>query len=199
MQEGYIKFRADWKTTPPLQHGAVAGLCHWRNEMYRLGLIGAYPDGIGFGNISQRIGNGSHFLISGSATGHLPCLDERHFCTVTGFDLLKNAVQCEGPIMASSESMSHAAIYATASSANAVIHAHHAGLWAFLLEKLPATEAGALYGSPEMAYAISDLIGDENIAREKIFAMKSHETGVIAFGPTLSLAAACLKKWLRNV
>ena len=54
LDEGYIKFKAHWRERPPLPEAEIAELNHWRDQMYRAQLIGAYPDGIGFGNIWRR-------------------------------------------------------------------------------------------------------------------------------------------------
>ena len=87
--EGYVKFQAIWEPTAPLSAPKLAELSHWRDEMHRLHLIGVYENGIGFGNISQR-SESNQFIISGTATGHLPSLTPDHYTTVTDFELEKN-------------------------------------------------------------------------------------------------------------
>ena len=93
-------------------------------------LIGQYEDlGIGYGNISVRRGSCDLFLISGTQTGHLPATDERHYSLVTDCDIRNNIVRCSGPVQASSEAMTHAAIYALGDAIGAVVHVHSAELW----------------------------------------------------------------------
>ncbi|HEX5668085.1 MAG TPA: class II aldolase/adducin family protein, partial [Chitinophagaceae bacterium] len=101
----------------------VAELNLWRDRMYEKRLIGVYPDGIGFGNISQRW-KGNTFLISGTATGGFTTLNESHYSLVTHYDLGTNSVTCEGRVKASSESLTHAAIYECSATTHAVIHVH---------------------------------------------------------------------------
>jgi L-ribulose-5-phosphate 4-epimerase len=91
MDEGYIKFNCNWIPSNDIPVNKVAELNVWRNIMYKKGLIGVYPDGIGFGNISMRCSKKT-FLISGSATGALPTLNESHYSLVTGYDLSTNSV-----------------------------------------------------------------------------------------------------------
>lgn len=188
MEEGYIKFNPHWTAAPPLPDEQIAEINRWRAEAYRLGLIGAYPDGIGYGNISVRLDAGGRFLISGSATGGLPELAARHYCVVQSADPERNTVVCEGPVVASSESMSHAAIYGECTEVRAVIHAHHRELWRRLLHRIPTTRAEVTYGSPEMAAEIVRLLRETDLRRTKIFVTAGHEEGIFAFGASLEEA-----------
>ena len=94
-----------------------------------------------------------------------------HFSTVINFDTQKNWVQCEGPIIASSESMSHAVIYQERPEVNAVFHVHHLELWKKWLYKIPTTPKTAAYGTPEMANEIIQLFKTTTVIDQKIFAM----------------------------
>jgi ribulose-5-phosphate 4-epimerase/fuculose-1-phosphate aldolase len=185
MNEGYIKFQAIWQQQPPLPENNLQDLIACRNELYQLGLIGVYPNGIGYGNISQRLEVAGQFIISGSATGHLPMLSSQHFTTVTKVNIVQNTVWCAGPVIASSETMSHAVIYQTCPEVNAVIHVHHAALWQQLLHRIPTTGAGATYGSPEMADSIVQLLQTTDLRRQQIFVMEGHPEGIFAFGGSL--------------
>lgn len=71
LDEGYIKYQSDWIKSTPLPYTAIQELNFWRAKLYQLGLLGAYANGIGFGNISQRWGTQDGlFVISGSTTGN---------------------------------------------------------------------------------------------------------------------------------
>lgn len=193
MDEGYIKYTADWQESPPLPTALLQELNEYRQRVYDLGLIGAYDNGIGFGNISQRHpGHPDQFLISGSATGNFETLTEAHYALVTAVDIDQNALRCEGPAMASSESMSHAVIYQTLPNVQAVIHAHHLGMWQQLMHRVPTTDASATYGSPEMAYSIIDLLKNTDLPQSKLFVMEGHEEGIFAFGRNLPQAYGVL-------
>ena len=90
LDEGYIKFQAYWKETPALDSPVIPKLMHWRDVLYQHQLIGAYSNGIGYGNISHRYDSDKCFVISGSATGNVVRLGVEHFALVTDFDLEKN-------------------------------------------------------------------------------------------------------------
>jgi ribulose-5-phosphate 4-epimerase/fuculose-1-phosphate aldolase len=199
MDEGYIKFKAVWEKSDALPTEKLEDLIHWRQVMYQYRLIGGYDNGIGYGNISQRAEAGNSFHISGSATGLIEQLSNVHFTTVTDFDIEKNEVHCVGPIIASSESMSHAVIYQECPEVMAVIHVHHLDLWTYLLERVPTTDEKATYGSPEMARSIIELLQKTQLRKEKIFVMKGHPEGIFVFGKTLSEASEILLSWVKKL
>jgi len=192
MDEGYIKFQTHWQPAPALPTESLQDLIQQRDALHRLGLIGVYENGIGYGNISQRWNNENEFVISGSATGHLVNVSTAHFTLVTKVDIAKNRVWCEGLIIASSETMSHAVIYQECPEIQAVVHVHHAALWKKLLYQVPTTDASATYGSPEMAYSIINLLKSSNLRQQKIFVMEGHPEGIFVFDESLSKCANLL-------
>lgn len=198
MDEGYIKFEVEWEQAKPLPIEQLEELDYWRQEMYRLGLIGAYEDGIGFGNISCRWGETGQFMISGSATGNFERLTAAHYSFVKEVIVDENRLVCEGPIIASSESMSHAVIYQSLPEVKGVIHVHHLELWERLLHRVPTTDAGATYGTPEMAYSIMELIERTDLKSQGVFVMEGHREGIFAFGKTLRAAAGRLTHYGRQ-
>jgi L-ribulose-5-phosphate 4-epimerase len=198
MDEGYIKFQAQWQPAPALPMESLSELIQQRDALRRLGLIGVYENGIGYGNISQRYNNENQFVISGSATGHLVNVSAAHFTLVTKVDIAKNTVWCEGPIIASSETMSHAVIYQECPEVQAVMHVHHLQLWKELLHQVPTTNGSATYGSPEMAYSIINLLKNSNLRQQKIFVMEGHPEGIFVFGESLSECADLLMRQLAN-
>ncbi len=193
MDEGYIKFNCDWEKTRPLHFSKIEKLNIWRQKLYEVDFLGVYPDGIGFGNVSQR-SEQEKFIISGSKTGSYEALDESHFAEVLDFDIQKNWVKCKGATIASSESMSHAVIYQQYPHVNAVFHVHDLALWEKLLWKIPTTPESAPYGSPEMANEIIQLFKSTNVLETKLFAMAGHHEGLFAFGETLEEAGNVLLK-----
>jgi L-ribulose-5-phosphate 4-epimerase len=191
MDEGYIKFNCHWIPSNAIAFPMVAELNLWRERMYEKGLIGVYPDGIGFGNISQRW-KGNTFLISGTATGGFTTLTESHYSLVTQYDLGTNSVTCEGRVKASSESLTHAAIYECSASTHAVIHVHHLDLWNKLIHQAPTSSAAVPYGTPEMAHEIKRLFVETTLSTEKIMVMGGHQEGIISFGNDLAEAGNIL-------
>ncbi len=196
MDEGYIKFQVNWTPGPALPPAALHDLQLWRSVLYQRKLIGVYDNGVGYGNISRRYDAAGQFIISGSATGYVPMLSEAHFTLVTQVDIAHNTVWCEGPIVASSETMSHAVIYQTCPEINGVMHVHHIKLWKKLLHKVPTTNASATYGSPEMAYSIIELLQKTDLRQQRIFVMEGHPEGIFTFGESLAKASEVLLRFL---
>ena len=191
MDEGYIKFNCERIPSDDIPLDKVAALNMYREIMYNKGLIGMYPDGIGFGNISIRCDENT-FLISGTATGGIPVLDKSHYSLVTDYNLQTNRLICKGPINASSESLTHALIYESSPSTNAVIHIHNLALWNQLMHKVPTSDNLVPYGTPEMAKEIKRLFEETSLSNEKIMVMGGHEEGIISFGKNLEEAANVL-------
>lgn len=187
-EKGYVQFRCDWERAADPAGPLVDELIAWRQRLYGLGLIGVYPDGIGFGNLSARVGES--FVVSGTATGRLEVVGPEHFTEVVEAEYSTNWVRCRGPVEASSESLSHAAVYRAAPTAGAVIHVHHLGLWEQLYDKLPTTDPKAEAGTPEMAWAIAELFHRGGVRETGLFVMGGHREGLIAFGGTLDEAGA---------
>ena len=183
-EEGYIKFRANWQQSEPIaDETALSALIEARQRLYEAHLIGVLPNGIGYGNISQRLQAGSNqFVISGSATGGITQLTSQHFALVTAVDIDANQLDCTGPVIASSESMSHAAVYLRCPEALAVIHVHDHLMWSLLLDDYPTTAPEATYGSPQMAYSIMELFDTTDLPTRKLLVMRDHPEGIIAFG-----------------
>ena len=181
-EDGYIKFHADWEKGEAPDASFLADMIAVRSKLFRLGWIGVYPDGVGFGNISKRLDPQGRFAISGTATGHLEALSPAHFSLVTEADLAANRVSCAGPVLASSESMSHAAVYKSCPEAGGVIHIHDRKLWEQWIRRAPTTPVSATYGTPEMAFSIMDILADPALRAWKFLVMAGHPEGCISFG-----------------
>jgi hypothetical protein len=178
VKDGLIKFSLRWQRAPPPED--MDALLQWRDRISAAGLIGVLPDGIGYGNISVRAG--SSFIISGSGTGRHATACREHFTRVIHYDFPANSLVCRGPVQASSESLTHAAVYEADASATAVVHVHHGELWRALLGKIPTTAKDVAYGTPEMAYEVLRLFRDTPVADGGIFVMGGHEDGIVGFG-----------------
>ena len=181
MEEGYIKFSVDWEKGAPVEASFLEELIQVRRQLYRRGWIGVYPNGVGYGNISKRRDAKDRFVISGTATGHLEELEPRHFSLVTEAVIAENRICCKGPALASSESMSHAAIYQHRPEVQGVIHIHNLALWEKWKDRAPTTPAAIPYGTPEMARAIIHLLDEPG----QFFVMGGHPEGCMAYGKDL--------------
>ncbi len=189
IDEGYIKFNIDWRGGPPPDAKTVAELNRWRKPLYEAGLIGEYADlGIGFGNISMRSGAGQ-FVISGTQTGHLDDLGPEHYALVMDYDIVANRVSCRGQVKASSESMTHAAIYELNPAITGVVHVHNAAMWNRLIDRLPTTDPDVPYGTPAMAREFARLYANTDFADKGVAIMAGHDEGILSFGTDLTEAA----------
>jgi len=237
--EGVIKFTCDWQTCPTIaahgessQDGSLNAqiltelntLKTWRDRLFAWGVIGVYPEGIGFGNVSVRLkgepwgerggkplgkitGDGAgnlmgnwgavdRFLISGTQTGHLPITTLEHYTVVDQWDIERNWLHCYGPIRASSESLTHAAVYRQDATIAAIIHGHHPHLWRTYQHQLPTTRAEVPYGTPAMAQEMARLFTESDLLHQRVLVMAGHEDGFLSFGQTLAEAAAPIARLL---
>lgn len=186
--EGYIKFKSNWIRSNLNEFEQINELNRWREKLYAKELIGAYDNGVGFGNLSSRIGRSSEFIISGSATGNNSLMISSHYTKVINFNLQENSLTCHGPIVASSESLTHAVLYTLDPDIKAVIHAHDLALWENFKGKVPTTSASVAYGTPQMAEETIRLYEQTDLPETKFYVMGGHHEGVVSFGETLEEA-----------
>lgn len=201
-QEGIIKFALEFRPAPPLPAAALRETNAWRRILYLLHLTGRDParyDGLGYGNLSQRLEPFDappaqrRFVISGTQTGGLADLGAEHYTTVLEAYPDENRLVAEGPLRPSSESLTHAALYALDASLRFVMHAHSPEIWRHAAALgLPLTDPAAAYGTPEMASETKRLFHDEKVRAGGIFVMGGHEDGVVAFGRTAEEAGTVL-------
>ena len=190
IDEGYVKYQSFWTKAPTPYAAAVDELETWRRPLFEAGLIGEYKEhGIGYGNISIRCGEPGQFLISGTQTGHLARTDKAHYALVTSWNVHSNLVCCVGPVQASSEAMTHAAIYQLDQHIGAIVHVHSLLLWEKYKDELPTTRSEIAYGTPEMALEFRRLYRDTTFRSDRIAVMAGHEEGIISVGVSLEQAA----------
>jgi L-ribulose-5-phosphate 4-epimerase len=198
--EGYIKYQCQLIDQKLPAFAEFPSLNNWRNKLYAHNLVGSYPNGISFGNLSTRIPGTKQFYITGSATGALKTLELQHYSKVISYDIANNTLTCEGQIKASSEALTHAAIYECDAQINAVIHVHNLDLWKQLLAaNFPTTSPKVAYGTPEMANEIKRLFNELNIHSPKVFVMGGHEEGILTFGKDIDSAGKDLEKLLNTL
>lgn len=190
IDEGYTKFSVDWTDRSPLLPSSVTELERWRRLLYDAGLVGHYADvNIGYGNLSVRAPGEGLFIVSGTQTGHLPQTDQRHYALVTKADIAENSVSCTGATQASSESLTHAAIYELDSSINAVVHVHSESLWEKMKYSVPTTNADVAYGTPEMASEFKRLYRHTRFRDIGVAVMAGHPAGLVSIGSSVAEAA----------
>lgn len=180
--DGVIQFKLHHRDGPPTGAIERAKLSDLRDALHARGWIGRDParyGGLGYGNASARA-HGDRFLISATQTGQQPTLSANDWVMVTSASAETNELWSEGPSRPSSESLTHAAIYA-ASPARFVAHIHHPALWRAVCSgalTLAQTPPEATYGTPAMAAALSAISRDATLPFAA--AMTGHEDGLMA-------------------
>ncbi len=186
IDEGYIKYRSDWQEGPAPDAAAARLLETWRRPLHDAGLVGHYEHlGIGFGNVSIRAARPGEFIISGTQTGHLRTTGTEHYCRVTLADIAGNRIVCVGPVQASSEALTHAALYRLSERINAVVHVHSRRLWNREHGRLPTTAPDVVYGTPDMAREFERLWCESDFPSVGMAVMAGHEEGLVSVGTTL--------------
>lgn len=194
--EGVTRYTCRFQPADAPAHPALAELVACRDRLFAQKLIGVYPDGIGYGNVSLRPAGWQRFFITGTQTGHKPKLSAQDISLVTAYDIAANTVECEGNVAASSEALTHAALYELSPAIGAVIHVHHRELWKSAAGRIPTTGDGIGYGTVAMAREIRRLCDEANLLSRRLLVMAGHEEGVIAFGADLAEAEAILTQAL---
>lgn len=158
-----------------------------RTALHEAGLVGVTAAGIGYGNISLRLTE-TLFLISGSGTGAARVLGKEGYALVHECDPEANTVRSFGPVQASSEAMTHWAVYRAVPAARCVIHIHSPRLFGALLTKgHPHTPTSAAYGTPALSLAVSRLAATLPVSGG-VFVTAGHADGVFAYADTISAA-----------
>lgn len=195
--EGVVKFNCHWtQTGSVITDEPYAIMNYWREVLFNMDLVGAYENGVGFGNLSLRIGSTNKFFITGSATGEIPLLEPGHYVKVEGFNINDNAVKCVGPLKASSESLTHAAIYQADAGTNAIIHVHSMDLWENLRDRVPTTGADFEYGTTGLALDVLRLFRESDVIEKRIIVMGGDPSGIIAFGNDMDEAINVLMSYI---
>jgi hypothetical protein len=192
IDDGVIKYdRSNFTHCDPINSLEYFKLEEWRKVLYQHNLIGEYPEvKIGFGNMSQRMDyNKFHqtqsrqFVITGTQTGKFSDLDGRHYTRVLDYNIQELKIQMMGPLEASSEALTHAAIYECNHEIKAIFHIHSSAIWNGMIKnKSDFTASNIPYGTVEMARATQKCVGKKSYGS---FCMHGHEDGVVIFGRSL--------------
>jgi len=195
IDDGVIKYdRSNFSHCGPFDSSEYSDLESWRKKLYALNLIGEYPEEkVGFGNISEIKDYSSvypssvpQFLITGTQTGKYADLDGNHYTRVLDYDIDLLKIKMMGPIEASSEALTHAAIYAHNKNIKAIFHIHSKEIWAGMIKDKSDFTCGSIpYGTVEMARATEKCVQQKDSG---FFCMHGHEDGVVAYGRSLDEA-----------
>lgn len=189
-ETGIVKFSCEHRRAPLPHFAGFEELNATRRKLLQRRLLGVDASGIGFGNLSVRSGLTNQFYITGSGTGHLARLELEHIAQVTDWDFARNWLRCEGATVASSESLTHAAIYQTDAPTSAILHGHSDAMWHRLRGHAPTTRAEIEYGTPAMAGEVARLLGESEARSGDVIVMGGHEGGLLFLGASLEEAFA---------
>lgn len=185
--EGVIKFHVEHETNVCCSESDILELTKWRKGLRIAGLVGqdlARYGGLGFGNLSKRMGDGT-FLITASQTGHLESLAPEGYVRIMDFDPGQNLVWSKGIQHPSSETMTHLAAYGANRRIHFVYHVHCPEIWNAKEElDLPITDPAIECGTVEMFYEVLWLLRDGRKYQKGILAMGGHTDGLLAWGET---------------
>ena len=180
MIDGVIKYHVEHEEGLAPEFSGYPNLEALRSRLFALGLIGE-KDGIGYGNLSKRLGQSHTFFITATQTGKQAHLISDSYTYIEDYDFESFTVFSKGTFKPSSEALSHAMIYEIDQDINVVIHIHSHALWLFMQAKhYLATEAE--YGTVRMVNEIRSLYKNINPFTNNAFVMKGHEDGIITFG-----------------
>lgn len=193
-EEGVVKYSLEFKKTEPISSTCKDKIESIREDMYALNLIGAYDDGIGFGNISLKMDNSDKFVITGTQTGHLERLHVEDYSMVERVDFDTFTTYASGACRPSSEAITHACIYALDKKVKAIIHVHNEKLWKYMLEHDYVSTSDVEYGSLEMTKDIQQIYSSLDALENCSFVMRGHFEGVFVFAKSLQEAQKHLMK-----
>ena len=198
-KEGVVKYSLDFEETSSLPFICVEEIEEIRVDLFALGLIGAYKNGIGFGNISQKEVGSSDFFITGTQTGHLAELEAKDYSLVERVDFDTFTTYASGASKPSSEAMTHACIYKLDKNINAIIHVHNEKLWRYMLKNDFVSTSDVEYGSLAMTKDIQKIYCSLDALENRAFVMKGHFEGVFVFGKNLEEAKRKLYQVMAKV
>ena len=204
MQDGVIQYEIEHtrRKLRTAERDAALSLIGWRSVLQDCGLLGQSAtryDGVGFGNLSTRVGPRSAtrgrraFVVSATQSSGRRAVCDDDFAVVLSWSVRSNELCSAGANLPSSESLTHASIYDEAVNVQAVLHGHSPEIWAAHDRlRLPFTPAGVDYGTVAMAEATRALFRAGRVHETSAFVMRGHEDGVVAFGRTVDDAGATL-------
>ncbi len=199
---GAIQFAYDLQAPESVVADALlfGQLAAWGTIFARLGFVGQVPGRYGnasFGNLSVRDPDRTtEFVITANQSGAAPELDQEQITRVVGCSLERFWVDAIGVAPPSSETLTHAAIYAADPRIEWVFHIRSAEISeAAGRLAIPATDAALTGGTPELARAVHALL-DAYQSRPLVFVVPGQEDAVLACGPTARDTGGLLVSYL---
>ncbi len=195
IDDGVIKYdRSNFSYCEHISEIECRDLEYQRKKLYHENLIGECPvHKVGFGNISQKYDfqkfhqtTNPQFVITGTQTGKYSELNNTLYTRVIDFDIEQLKLHSMGAVEASSEALTHAAIYLSNPKIGGIVHVHSKPIWEGIINNTKFTTSKDIpYGTKEMAHAV---MAFSKNCQSGYFAMEGHEDGVVAFAPTIEEA-----------
>ena len=204
-REGVIKFSLHTDHEVRVPHDlpkAQSEILGWCQVLKKMGWFGQDPhryEGLGFGNISFRIGprfatsGRRSFAITGSQAGARAQISKEDVALVSKYHLKQHTLWKAPGINPSSESLTHAAVYDGAPNARVCFHVHCPTVWqARHILGLPCIPISVRYGTPQMSAAIRSLCVRQKVGFDVPIAMDGHTDGLLCFSTTPERVFAAL-------
>ena len=188
IDDGVVKYSLNFEQSREVALKECRKIEKVREDLFALGLIGAYSNGIGYGNISIRYKKKKAFVITATQTGQLSNLKASDYSLVKKVNFKTFTTTAMGVSKPSSEAITHACIYELDSNINAVIHIHNEKIWNFMLENAYLSTNDTPYGTPEMVEDVRNIYKDIDPILNNAFVMKGHFEGIVTFGKNLKEA-----------
>ncbi|WP_072681814.1 class II aldolase/adducin family protein [Arcobacter sp. LA11] len=199
IDEGVVKYSLKYNQTDDIAIKECKKIENVRARLFSLGLIGAYSNGIGFGNISVRYKKKNSFVITSTQTGELPKLTPSYYSFVKKVDFKKFRTYAMGPSRPSSEAITHACIYNLDPDIKAVIHIHNEKIWDYMLKNNYLSTNDTPYGTPEMVEDVKNIYKNIDPFLNNAFVMKGHFEGIVTFGKSLKDAEKTLYEIIKKL
>ncbi len=176
-RESYIKFNCRHHVKEISFPAEIDTWLGFGNALKAHKLIGKIDDQTGYGNISFRDRNSGDIYISASKSGTDDTYVKSHFSRIVTWDAEINFVESEGAMPASSETLTHLAVYEALKEVNCVAHIHSEYYWNMYLNHELTSNLDIEYGTKEMYFEVKRLI-EEN-ANAGTLIMGGHKDGIL--------------------
>jgi len=173
-----VKFKTEFISKIPPHNEKIFDAIYWANLISEKGMA-PFNNAGSAGNLSFRLENSEHFIITATASDLGLLIDNHYFVEVSDCDLSQKIVKAKGIHEASSESMMHFFIYKNRKDVNAIIHGHWPEKLSLLQNgKYPCTQNEAPYGTTQLISELNNILADNNF-----IILKNH--GFLAMGKSL--------------
>ncbi len=162
----------------------IEELLEFGNTLKQCKLIGKTDELTGYGNISFRDRQSGDFFISASKSGIDDTYVSSHFSRIVTWDAETNFVESEGRMPASSETLSHLAVYEAVKKANYVVHVHSEIYWNKYLHHELTSNLEIEYGTKEMYFEVKRLL-EGNVDAGTLI-MGGHMDGILFWAEKIS-------------